>query len=130
MKVTFYEYPKCSTCRNGKAFLEANGVEVEAIDMVKQPPSVKTLQQIIEKSNLPIQKFFNSRGMKYKELGLKDKLNQLTDIEKIELLSSDGMLIKRPLVVSQEDVVLGFKEADYQQAFFVVIRERYETKVK
>ncbi|EKB58975.1 arsenate reductase family protein [Falseniella ignava] len=117
MKVTFYEYPKCSTCRNGKAFLEANGVEVEAIDMIKQPPSVKTLQQIIEKSNLPIQKFFNSRGMKYKELGLKDKLNQLTDIEKIELLSSDGMLIKRPLVVSQEDVVLGFKEADYQQAF-------------
>ncbi|WP_462420033.1 arsenate reductase family protein [Salinicoccus sp. Marseille-QA3877] len=114
--ITFYEYSKCTTCRKGKRFLEENGVDFEAHDMVKEPPSKETLKQIIEKSNQDINKFFNSRGKKYKELDLKNKLPEMSDAEKIEILSSDGMLIKRPMVDAGERVLLGFKEAEYKEA--------------
>lgn len=114
--ITFYEYSKCTTCRKGKKFLEENGVDFEAHDMVKEPPSKETLKQIIEKSDQDINKFFNSRGKKYKELDLKNKLPEMSDDEKIGILSSDGMLIKRPLVDAGQHVLLGFKETEYKEA--------------
>ncbi|MCD2138820.1 arsenate reductase family protein [Salinicoccus halitifaciens] len=113
--ITFYEYSKCTTCRKGKKFLEENGIEFEAHDMVKAPPSKETLKRIIEKSDHDIGKFFNTRGKKYKELDLKNRLPEMDDDEKIELLSSDGMLIKRPLVDAGDDVLLGFKESEYKE---------------
>lgn len=115
--ITFYEYSKCTTCRKGKKFLEENGIEFESHDMVKAPPSKETLKKIIEKSDHDIGKFFNTRGKKYKELDLKNRLPEMEDDEKIELLSTDGMLIKRPLVDAGDTVLLGFKESEYKEAF-------------
>lgn len=114
--ITFYEYPKCTTCRKGKKFLDENGIEFEAHDMVKAPPSKETLRMLIEKSDQDISKFFNSRGKKFKELDLKNRLPEMDDDEKIALLSTDGMLIKRPLVDAGDDVLLGFKESEYNEA--------------
>lgn len=114
--INFYEYSKCTTCRKGKKFLEENGVDFQAHDMVKEPPSKETLKQIIEKSDQDINKFFNSRGKKYKALDLKNKLPEMSDDEKIEILSSDGMLIKRPLIDTGQHVLLGFKETEYKEA--------------
>ncbi len=115
--ITFYEYSKCTTCRKGKKFLEENGIEFEAHDMVQTPPSKETLKEIIGKSDQDISRFFNSRGKKYKELDLKNRLPEMDDDEKIELLASDGMLIKRPMVDAGDDVLLGFKESEYKEAF-------------
>lgn len=113
--ITFYEYPRCTTCRKGKKFLDEHGIEFKAHDMVKAPPSKETLKKIVEKSDQDIAKFFNSRGRQYKELDLKNRLPEMSDDEKIELLASDGMLIKRPLVDAGGDVLLGFKEAEYKE---------------
>lgn len=115
--VTYYEYSKCTTCRKGKKFLKDHGVEIEVIDMVDAPPSVDTLKQIVEKSDYAIDEFFNKRGTKFKDLGLGEKLSTLSDDEKLQLLSSDGMLIKRPMVVGDDTVVLGFKEDVYKDQF-------------
>lgn len=91
-------------------------MDFKAHDMVKEPPSKETLRQIVEKSDQDISKFFNSRGKKYKELDLKNKLPEMSDDEKLDILSSDGMLIKRPLVDADSRVLLGFKEAEYKEA--------------
>ncbi|CAM4254204.1 arsenate reductase family protein [Lacicoccus alkaliphilus] len=113
--ITFYEYTRCTTCRKGKKFLDEHGIEFEAHDMVKTPPSKETLKKIVEKSDQDIGKFFNSRGRKYKELDLKNRLPEMSDDEKIELLATDGLLIKRPLVDAGDDVLLGFKESEYKE---------------
>lgn len=113
--ITFYEYSKCTTCRKGKKYLEENGVDFETHDMVKEPTSKETLKHIIGKSDQDINKFFNSRGKKYKELDLKNKLPEMSDDEKLDILSSDGMLIKRPLVDAGSHVLLGFKETEYKE---------------
>lgn len=115
--ITFYEYSQCTTCRKGRNFLEENGVEFKGHDMVKQPPEPSVLKEIISKSDKPVDDFFNKQGKKFKELDLKNRLDTMNDDEKIELLSSDGMLIKRPLVYDGENVVLGFKESVYEEAF-------------
>lgn len=115
--ITLYEYPKCTTCRKGRKFLEENAVDFQAHDMVKQPPSKETLEEIISKSDKDVDDFFNKRGKKFKELELKDRLETMTSDEKIELLTSDGMLIKRPLAYDGSQVILGFKEKDYEKAF-------------
>ena len=93
-------YPKCSTCQKAKKWLETNGVEFVGRHIVEENPAVEELTRWIERSGLPVKKFFNTSGMKYKELGLKDKLPAMSQEEQIALLASDGMLVKRPLPVS------------------------------
>lgn len=114
MKNIFIEYPKCSTCKNAKRWLEENNIEFEDRNIIEETPTVKELTEWIQKSNLDIKKWFNTSGLKYKELNLKDRLPTMSDKEKIELLSSDGMLIKRPLLISDKCILLGFKEEMWQ----------------
>lgn len=110
----YYEYKKCTTCRKGKKYLEDKGIDLEVIDMVEEPPSEYELKDIVSKAdNYEIDDFFNTRGKVFKDLGLKEKLDTMSFDEKIELLSSDGMLIKRPMLVTDSAVVLGFKEEQY-----------------
>lgn len=95
----FYWYPKCSTCRKAKAWLEQADVQFETIDLVQDTPSADTFEKWITASGLPVRRFFNTSGMKYRELGLKDKMADLSVEEASELLASDGMLVKRPLLI-------------------------------
>ena len=108
------EYPKCSTCQKAKKYLENKSCEFIDRDIVKNTPSKDELNEIIKKSGKEVNKFFNTSGLKYKELKLKDKLPKMTYEEKIELLASDGMLIKRPLLILDEDVLIGFKEKEWE----------------
>lgn len=109
--MTFIWYPKCSTCQKAKKWLDENGVEYTLRDIVLETPTEEELSIWIKESELDIKKFFNTSGMKYRELGLKDKLDNMSFDEKIKLLSSDGMLIKRPLIVG-EKIIPGFKNYD------------------
>lgn len=109
-KVTAYLYPKCGTCRKAKSWLQEQGYEIEEIHIAEDPPSTVTLQELWEKSGLELKKFFNTSGLKYKELGLKDKLPNLSTAEQLEVLASDGMLIKRPIVTDGQKVSVGFNE--------------------
>ena len=110
MKNTFIEYPKCSTCKKAKKWLEDNNIEFKDRNIVEETPTEKELTEWIKRSGLDIRKWFNTSGLKYKELNLKEKLNNMSDQEKIELLASDGMLIKRPVLVSNKGIFTGFKE--------------------
>lgn len=111
----FIHYPKCSTCQKAKKWLETNGVEFVGRHIVEENPTVEELTRWIERSGLPVKKFFNTSGMKYKELGLKDKLPAMSQEEQIVLLASDGMLVKRPLLVDEDIVLIGFKEAQWAE---------------
>ncbi len=113
MKV--YCYPKCTTCKKALKWLDEQGKEYEAIDIKENNPSMEVLKDAYEKSGLPLKRFFNTSGMKYKELKLKDRLPSMTEEEQLELLASDGMLVKRPLVLNGETVLTGFKEAEWQE---------------
>lgn len=114
---TLYWYPKCSTCRNAKKWLDAHSVPVETVDMISTPPKPEVIEGWMKKSPLPIRRFFNTSGMKYRELGLKDQVESFTVEEASQVLSTDGMLIKRPVLVKDGQVVaLGFKELDYEGA--------------
>ncbi|WP_020007864.1 Spx/MgsR family RNA polymerase-binding regulatory protein [Salinicoccus albus] len=115
--ITFYEYSRCTTCRKARKFLDDNGAEFERHDMVRQPPEPSVLRKIISQSDQPVDDFFNKRGKKFRDLDLKNRLETMDDEEKIELLSSDGLLIKRPLAWDGENVILGFEESDYEEAF-------------
>ena len=110
MRNIFIQYPKCSTCQKAKKWLEINNIEFEDRSIVEQTPSKEELKKWIKQSGFEIKKFFNTSGLKYKELNLKDKLVTMSDKEKIELLASDGMLIKRPVLVSDKGIFTGFKE--------------------
>lgn len=110
MKNIFVEYPKCSTCKKAKKWLEENNIEFIDRDIIRETPTVKELTEWIARSGQDIKKWFNTSGLKYKELNLKDKLLAMSDKEKIELLASDGMLIKRPILVSDKEIFTGFKE--------------------
>lgn len=109
--MTFIWYPKCSTCQKAKKWLDDNNIEYTLRDIVLETPTEEELSIWIKESGLDIKKFFNTSGMKYRELGLKDKLDNMSFDEKIKLLSSDGMLIKRPLIVG-EKIIPGFKNYD------------------
>ena len=110
MKNIFIEYPKCSTCKKAKKWLEENNIEFLDRNIVLETPTVEELTEWIKRSGLDIKKWFNTSGLKYKELNLKDKLSNMSDKEKIELLAEDGMLIKRPVLVSNKGIFTGFKE--------------------
>lgn len=110
----FICYPKCSTCQKAKKFLEVNQVEYTLRDIKEDRLNKDELNLIIKQSGLPIKKFFNTSGLLYKEMKLKDKLATMSEEEQIDLLASDGMLVKRPLFVSDGRVLVGFKEDDYK----------------
>lgn len=116
MMYLFIHYPKCSTCQKAKKWLEAQGVAFEARHIVEENPTAEELSKWIAASGQPVKKFFNTSGMKYKELGLKDKLPSMTDEEQIALLATDGMLVKRPLVIGNGVVLAGFKEDKWAEA--------------
>ena len=110
----FLEYPKCSTCRKAKKYLEENNVEFIDRHIVEDNPTAEELTEWINKSSLPVKKFFNTSGKLYKDMGLKDKLAVMSDEEQISLLASNGMLVKRPLIIEEERVLVGFKEAEWK----------------
>ena len=109
----FIYYPKCSTCQKAKKWLDAQEISYTERHIVEENPTYEELKKWQARSGLPIKKFFNTSGMKYRELGLKDRLPQMTDEEKIELLATDGMLVKRPLLIDGDRILTGFKEAEW-----------------
>lgn len=115
MALTFYWYPKCGTCRKAKKWLDEHGIAYEAVHIVENPPSKALLKDFYEKSGLPIKRLFNTSGQKYRELGLKDKIPEMSEEEALELLASDGMLIKRPILAGDVFAVFGFKEDAYEK---------------
>ncbi|MFC3041371.1 arsenate reductase family protein [Virgibacillus xinjiangensis] len=117
MAVTFYWYPKCGTCRKAKKWMEENEVDYEPIHIVEEPPSKQRILELMDKSGLPAKKFFNTSGKKYRELNIKDKIKNAGDEEMAEILASDGMLIKRPIVTDDEYVTVGFKEDEFSETW-------------
>ncbi|OYD07496.1 arsenate reductase family protein [Paludifilum halophilum] len=117
MSLVMIQYPKCGTCRKAKKFLEQKGIPFEERDIVNEPLSREELSKFVDQSGLPVQKFFNTSGRKYRELGLKDRLKEMSDEEKLDLLASDGMLVKRPIVTDGERVTIGFKEETFDQVW-------------
>lgn len=114
MKNLFIEYPRCSTCQKAKKWLEDNKIEFEDRHIVENNPMEKELKGWIKKSGKEIKKWFNTSGLKYKELNLKDKLPNMTDEEKIKVLASNGMLVKRPIFISDKGILIGFKEEEWK----------------
>ena len=116
-EVAFICYPKCSTCQKARMWLEQHGISYQLRHIVEQRPSAQELRSWWEKSGLPLKRFFNTSGLKYKELSLKDKLAGMTEDEMLTLLSTDGMLVKRPILVLDDRVLVGFREEQWRQTF-------------
>lgn len=116
MAVLFIEYPKCTTCKKAKKWLDEHGVEYADRHIVEDNPTAAELSEWHERSGLPLRRFFNTSGMKYRELGIKAKLDAgMTDEEAYALLATDGMLVKRPIIVTDNAVLTGFKEAAWEE---------------
>ena len=113
----FIQYPKCSTCKKAAAWLKEREISYESRDIKENNPTADELKAWIAKSGLPIQKFFNTSGQIYRELNLKDKLDTMTDEEMIKFLAGNGMLVKRPLLIGENTVCVGFKESDWEKIF-------------
>lgn len=111
----FICYPKCTTCQRAKAYLENNGAEFELRDIKKDNPSKSELVKWYKASGLPLKKFFNTSGLLYKSLDLKNKLPSMTEDEMLDLLAGDGMLVKRPILVGKDFVLVGFKEEQWNE---------------
>lgn len=111
----FIYYSKCSTCIKAKKWLENNNIEFIVRDIVNDNPKKQEIKEWVAKSGYDVKKFFNTSGLKYRELDLKDRLKSMTDDEKIELLSSDGMLVKRPILIDENMVLVGFKENEWKE---------------
>lgn len=111
----FIEYPKCTTCQKAKKWLEANGIEFEDRHIVENNPNKEELKAWLKISKMPLKKLFNTSGMKYRELGLKDKLPNMSEDEALDILSSDGMLVKRPVLVGDDFVLTGFREKEWEE---------------
>ena len=111
----FIHYPKCSTCQKAKAWLDGHGVEYAQRHIKEDAPSYEELKMWRECSGLPLKRFFNTSGLLYKSLALKDRLPEMTEEEQLRLLASDGMLVKRPLVVAGDLVLVGFKAAEWER---------------
>lgn len=111
----FIYYPKCSTCQKAKKWLDEHNIEYELRDIKENKPSVEELREWHNRSGLEIKKFFNTSGLLYKSMNLKEKLPEMSEDEKIKLLASDGMLVKRPLLITDDKVLVGFREAAYEE---------------
>ena len=110
----FICYPKCTTCKKAQAWLDSKGLTYEVRDIKTENPTEGEITVWYKKSGLPLKKFFNTSGLLYKSMQLKDKLADMTEEEQIKLLSTDGMLVKRPILVTENTVLVGFKEKDYE----------------
>lgn len=111
----FVEYPKCTTCQKAKKWLDAHGVEYTDRHIKEENPTIEELKEWHSRSGLPLKKFFNTSGMLYRELGLKEKLPSMSEEEQYALLATDGMLVKRPIAVTDETVLVGFKEKEWEE---------------
>ena len=111
----FVCYPKCTTCKNAQKWLDENNIEYVQRDIKTDNPSYDELKEWTEKSGLPIKRFFNTSGLLYKSMNLKDKLAEMSDEEKLKLLATDGMLVKRPLLVGENFVLVGFKQPEWER---------------
>lgn len=112
----FICYPRCSTCQRARGWLEANGIEYRERHIAEENPTAEELREWHRMSGLPIKRFCNTSGLRYKELGLKDRLPAMSEEEIYELLATDGMLVKRPLAVAGDKVLLGFREVEWEAA--------------
>lgn len=112
----FLCYPKCSTCKKAKAWLDSQGLPYDLRDIKEDRPTEAELRQWHQKSGLPLKRFFNTSGLQYKALNLKDRLPAMTEEEQYTLLASDGMLVKRPLLITEDTVLAGFREAQWAEA--------------
>lgn len=111
----FVCYPKCSTCKKAQAWLDAQGVQYEIRDIKLQNPTEGELRQWHQQSGLPLRRFFNTSGLQYKALDLKEKLPTMSEEEQFSLLATDGMLVKRPILIGQDLVLVGFKESEWKE---------------
>ena len=111
----FVEYPKCSTCQKAKKWLDDNGFEYDERHIKESNPTFEELKEWYEKSGLPLKRFFNTSGMLYKSMQLKDKLPNMSNEEQLRLLATDGMLVKRPLLIGDNFVLCGFREKEWQE---------------
>lgn len=112
----FIHYPKCSTCQKARAWLDVRGVSYEARDIKDDRPTLEELREWQRRSGLPLKRFFNTSGMLYRDLGLKDKLPGMSEEEQLALLSSDGILVKRPLLITDKTALPGFREKEWEAA--------------
>lgn len=111
----FICYPKCTTCKKAEKWLQENGLDYEMRDIKTDNPSKEELKEWYEKSGLDIKRFFNTSGMIYRDMQLKDKLPDMSEDEKLTLLATDGMLVKRPILITEDKVLVGFKEKEWEQ---------------
>ena len=111
----FVQYPKCSTCQKAKKWLDANKITYADRNIKEENPTYDEIKEWHQKSGLPLKKFFNTSGMLYREMKLKDKLPEMTEEEQYRLLATDGMLVKRPLLIGEDFVLVGFKEAEWEK---------------
>ena len=111
----FVNYPKCSTSRKAKNWLDEHGIEYESRHIIEDNPTSEELREWWEISGLPLKRFFNTSGMKYRELKLKDKLPDMSEDEQLDLLATDGMLVKRPVLVDDDVVLVGFKVKEWEE---------------
>ena len=111
----FVNYPKCSTCRKAKKWLDENAIEYESRHIVDDNPQADEIKEWWEKSDLPLKRFFNTSGMKYRELKLKDKLPDMSEDDQLDLLATDGMLVKRPILIGDNTVLVGFKVKEWEE---------------
>lgn len=114
--IKFICYPKCTTCQKAQKWLDSNNTKYEVRNIKEDNPKYEELKEWFEKSGLPLKRFFNTSGMMYKELRLKNKLPDMSEEEQLRLLATDGMLVKRPLLIGENFVVTGFKESEWAEA--------------
>lgn len=114
-KILVLCYPKCGTCQKALKWLQTSNIEIESRDITKQNPTKDELKQWIAKSGLPISRFFNTSGMLYRDMNLKDKVKTASEDELLDILASNGMIVKRPLVVAGEKILVGFKESEWSE---------------
>lgn len=111
----FIQYPKCTTCQKAKKWLDDNNIQYESRHIKEENPTYDELKSWYEKSGLPLKKFFNTSGLLYKSMNLKDKLPEMSEEEQLNLLATDGMLVKRPIIVSDNVILTGFKEKEWEE---------------
>lgn len=111
----FIHYPKCTTCQKAKKWLDSHNISYTERHIKEENPTLEELTQWYKASGLPLKKFFNTSGMLYREMGLKDKLADMPEEEQLKLLSSDGMLVKRPIIVKEDTVLTGFREKEWEE---------------
>ena len=115
MSVLFIEYPKCTTCQKAKKWLDAHKVEYKDRHIKDDRPTAEELTEWHKKSGLPLKRFFNTSGQLYRSMGLKDRLEDMSEEEQINLLATDGMLVKRPILITEHSVLTGFKESEWEK---------------